>query len=108
MRQFFANFTAGVALDLSSHAFNHLNVVGCTFLAYCFEHCSTKPIWIRKSDGFIRITPPPENRYNFPFAWGDHVQRAREIARTTRQSIALVRNNNARATRVAAQTANNV
>ena len=71
MRQFFANFTAGVALDISSNAFSLADQIGSTFLGACFEHCSTRPIWIRKLDGHVTLIAPTP--YNYPFAWGDHV-----------------------------------
>ena len=85
MRACFANLTAGVGLDISSNAISDTDVVGCTFVGACFEHCSTKPIWIRKEDGCVRMTPPPETPLFCVFAWGDHVQRARERARLHRQ-----------------------
>ena len=75
MRQFFANITAGVALDISSIAFDLADQIGSTFLGACFEHCSTRPIWIRKRDGYVTLIAP--SQYNYPFAWGDHVERRR-------------------------------
>ena len=91
MKQAFVNFTAGITLDISSSAFDLLDIVGSTFLGACFEHCSSKPIWIRNIDGCVRLTPPPETPYNGTFAWGDHVARARERARTLRQAILIQR-----------------
>ena len=86
LRQFFANFTAGVALDLSSSAFGISEQLGSTFLGATFEHCSTRPIWIRRSDSYISLTQPDDRNYNYPFAWGDHVDRRRERQRQQRQS----------------------
>ena len=68
MRQGLANFTAGTILDLSSYAFKKTKVIGSVFLGSTIEHCTTHPIWIRKSDNTVRFTPPPETPHNYPFA----------------------------------------
>ena len=59
MRASFLNLSAIIGVDISSGAFQYLDIVGCTFLGFCFEHCSSYPMWIRRSDGYVRITPPP-------------------------------------------------
>ena len=86
LRSCFANLDAGVGLDISSNAISDTEVVGCTFLGACFDHCTTKTMWVRKKDGYVRMSPPPETPLFCVFAWGDHVERARERARARRQA----------------------
>ena len=93
MRNGFVNFTAGTMLDLSSRAFQFTEVIGSVFLGSIFEHCTTHPIWMRKSDGTVRFTPPPETPYNSPTAWGTHETKRKEKAAALR----AIRDRNRRA-----------
>jgi hypothetical protein len=70
-RQFFANLTCGVALDLSSTAFKHADQVGSSFMGAAFEHCTTRPVWLNETDCTISFNPQP-NSGNYVFAWGNH------------------------------------
>ena len=70
-RQFFANLTCGVALDISSTGFKHANQVGSSFMGALFEHCTTRPIWLNKSDRTISFNLQPGSD-NYVFAWGNH------------------------------------
>ncbi len=76
-RQFFVNLTAGVALDISSDAFHISEQIGSTFLGATFDHSTSRPIWVRRNDGYISLNKP-ENCRNYPFAWGNHVERRRQ------------------------------
>jgi hypothetical protein len=70
-RQFFANLTCGVALDISSTGFENADQVGSTFMGAFFEHCTTRPIWLNKTDHTISFNQPPSSN-NYVFAWGNH------------------------------------
>ena len=70
-RQYFANLSCGVALDISSTGFDKADQVGSTFLGASFEHCTTRPIWQNKADGTISFNRPPGSD-NYVFAWGNH------------------------------------
>ena len=70
-RQFFANLTCGVALDISSTGFENADQVGSTFMGAFFEHCTTRPIWLNKTDRTISFNQPPGSN-NYVFAWGNH------------------------------------
>ena len=108
MRACFANLVAGVGLEISSNAISETDIVGCTLLGACFDHCSTKPMWIQKKDGYVTMTPPQETPLFCVFAWGDHVEQARERARASRQEGATARltvKRNRRAARRAATRA---
>jgi len=75
LRHYFLNLRAGIALDISSKAFQHAKVVGSTFFGGLFEHATSRPLWIRKSDGYVTITQPKSDPMNFVFAWGDHKEK---------------------------------
>jgi hypothetical protein len=83
----FLNLTASIGVDISSTAHDYLDTIGSTFLGPCFEHCSAHPIWVRVSDGHVRLTPPPSAPCNVSFAWGTHGERARTKARRRRQQM---------------------
>ena len=97
MRNGFVNFTAGTMLDLSSRAFEFTEVIGSVFLGSIFEHCTTHPIWVRKSDGTVRFTPPPETPYNSPTAWGTHETTRKEKAAAARAIKEAIRARDKRA-----------
>ena len=81
----FVNLTAQIGVDVSSEAFDSLDIIGSTFLGACFEHCSPRPIWVGVKDGYVRVSPPPEAPHNTPFAWGTHAARARLRAQEQRR-----------------------
>ena len=93
----FVNFTAGTMLDLSSRAFEFTEVIGSVFLGSLFEHCTTHPIWIRKSDNTVRFTPPSETPYNSPTAWGTHETTRKEKAAAARAAKEAIRARDKRA-----------
>jgi hypothetical protein len=68
MRQFFVNFTAGIAQDLTSSGYESTKQIGANFFGSMFDHCTTRPIWIRSLDNTVMLHPPTEHAYNF--AWG--------------------------------------
>ena len=45
------------------------------FFGGLFEHATSRPLWIRKSDGHVTITQPKSDPMNFVFAWGDHKEK---------------------------------
>jgi hypothetical protein len=76
-RQYFTNFLCGVALDISSTGFKRSDQIGSTFLGAMFEHCTTKPIWVRRDDGYISLNKPCRED-NYAFAWGNHISRRKK------------------------------
>lgn len=70
-RQYFANLSCGVALDISSTGFEKADQMGSTFLGALFDHCTTRPIWQNKAGGTISFNRPPGSD-NYVFAWGNH------------------------------------
>ena len=68
MRQFFVNFTAGIAQDITSSAYESTKQIGANFFGSMFDHCTTRPIWIRSIDNTVMMRPPTDYGYNF--AWG--------------------------------------
>jgi hypothetical protein len=68
MRQFFVNFTAGIAQDITSSAYESTKQIGANFFGSMFDHCTTRPIWIRSIDNTVMLHPPTDYGYNF--AWG--------------------------------------
>ncbi len=85
-QQFFVNVTASIAMNLSSNAFSDtINQFGSTFFGSLFEHCSSRPLWIR-DDGMIRVTPPEGTKF-YNFAWGDHVANRKQKRDAERATI---------------------
>ena len=76
-RQYFVNFLCGIALDISLSGFTGSDQIGSTFLGSMFEHCTTRPIWVRKSDGHITLSKP-NGKDNYAFAWGNHITRRKK------------------------------
>ena len=70
MRQFFLNVTAGISQDITSSAYKYCDQIGANFFGSMFDHCTTRPIWIRSLDGGVTLKCPSDNAYNF--AWGKH------------------------------------
>jgi hypothetical protein len=71
MRQFFLNFTAGIAQDITSSAYDSTKMIGANFFGSMFDHCTTRPIWIRSIDNRVMLHPPTDYAYNFAWvAWG--------------------------------------
>ena len=67
-------------MDLCVDAFSANDLIGSTFFAGTFEHYTSRPIWVRKMDGLIRLSVPPGSM-NYVLAWGDYVERRRERQR---------------------------
>ncbi len=80
------NVTASIAMNLSSNAFSDtINQFGSTFFGSLFEHCSSRPLWIR-DDGMIRVTPPDGTKF-YNFARGDHVANRKQKRDAKRATI---------------------
>ena len=73
MRQFFLNFTAGIAQDITSSAYGSTDQIGANFFGSLFDHCTTRPIWIRSIDNAVSLHSTTDYGYNF--AWGSHKKR---------------------------------
>ena len=68
MRQFFVNFTAGIAQDITSSGYESTKQIGANFFGSMFDHCTTRPIWVSSIDNTVMMRPPTDYGYNF--AWG--------------------------------------
>ncbi len=70
--QHFLNVTASIATDISLYIFSEIiSQVGTTLFGSLVEHCSTCPLWIRRRDGMVCVTPPNGKMY-YNFAWRNH------------------------------------
>ena len=84
MRQFFLNFTAEIAQDITSSVYSSIDQIGANFFGSSSDHCTTRPIWIRSINNAVSLHSTTDYGYNFP--WGVHKKKVND-SKTTKMKF---------------------